>query len=97
MHVTCSVVEPGCCACHAAGTLVQCVPGVLLPVCTCLDVLGAGAGKDCITRVLLLCLKGAVAKDVWQVRNTGCESSSVSSRPGTHCALSSVSNCLQDT
>ncbi|WIA09197.1 hypothetical protein OEZ85_008607 [Tetradesmus obliquus] len=50
------------------GTLAQRVPGVLLPLCTCLDVLGAGAGKDCIKRVLLLCLKGAVAKDVWQVR-----------------------------
>jgi hypothetical protein len=60
---------------------VQRVPGVLLPVCTCLDVLGANAGKDCIKRVLLLCLKGAVAKDVWQVRHVGCEFVKVAARP----------------
>jgi hypothetical protein len=51
-----------------AGSLIERVPGVLQPACACLAVLGASIDRDTAKRMLLLALRGAVSKDVWQVR-----------------------------
>jgi hypothetical protein len=45
----------------------QRAPGVLLPVCACVEVLGLGLDKECTSRLLSLCLKAAVVKEPWQV------------------------------
>lgn len=50
------------------GGVAQRVPGALLPVCTCLDVLGARVDRDCSKRLLQMCMKGASVKETWQVR-----------------------------
>lgn len=46
--------------------------GVLLPVCTCVEVLGLGMDRESTKRLLGLCLKAATTnKEPWQVRLTG--------------------------
>lgn len=51
----------------AHGSVAQRAPGVLLPVCTCVEVLGLGLDQESTGRLLAQCLKAAATKEPWQV------------------------------
>lgn len=52
----------------AIGSLVLKVPGVLDPVCVCLEALGGSIGQKVPKRLLQLCQKAAATKENWQVQ-----------------------------
>lgn len=55
------------CVLAGAGTVAQRAPGVLLPVCSCVEVLGLSMDRDGTRRLLKLALKAATAPQSWQV------------------------------
>lgn len=50
-----------------AGTVVQRAPGVLLPVCSCVEVLGLSMDKEGTRRLIKVALKAAASRYAWQV------------------------------
>lgn len=55
------------CVLTGAGTVAQRAPGVLLPVCSCVEVLGLSMDRDGTRRLLKLALKAATTPHTWQV------------------------------
>lgn len=55
------------CTAWSAGSVAQRAPGVLLPVCSCVEVLGLSMDKEGTQRLLKLALKAAVTPHMWQV------------------------------
>lgn len=55
------------CVLGDAGTVAQRAPGVLLPVCSCVEVLGLSLDRDGTRRLLKLALKAATTPHTWQV------------------------------
>lgn len=58
---------PAMCVLSCAGTAAQRAPGVLLPVCSCVEVLGLSMDREGTRRLLRLALKAAAAQHMWQV------------------------------
>lgn len=56
------------CGNMSSGTVAQSAPGVLLPVCSCVEVLGLSLDKDSTRRLIKLALKAATVQHSWQVR-----------------------------
>jgi hypothetical protein len=52
-----------------AGSVAQRAPGVLQPVCSCVEVLGLSMDKEGTCRLLKLALKAAMTPHSWQASN----------------------------
>lgn len=50
-----------------AGTVAQRAPGVFLPVCSCVEVLGLSMDKEGTRRLLKQACKAAMVHNTWQV------------------------------